>query len=82
MPPTCPRCGSDKVVPDLPVDYYGEAGARTLGLKVHGDPGAWATKGTAAGRLAADVCGECGHVELRVGNFAQLYAKYQQSRGR
>jgi hypothetical protein len=79
--PTCPRCGSDKVVPDVALDYRVAATRMPLGLRVHGKPDAWIAKDTAEGQLSADVCGACGHVELRVGNAAQLYEKYQQSRG-
>jgi hypothetical protein len=53
-----------------------------LELRVHGKPDAWVMKDTAEGQLSAEVCGACGHVELRVGNAAALYEKYQQSRGR
>ena len=34
------------------------------------------------GVLKADICGECGHVELRVANPRSLYQHYEKSRRR
>jgi hypothetical protein len=80
----CGKCGSEKVIPDVPLlDAYGDWGAVTkkAGLAVHGTPEAWFFKETAAGHLHGAVCGECGYVEFRVDNFRELYARYMQSRG-
>ncbi|HEX6986717.1 MAG TPA: hypothetical protein VF170_15155 [Planctomycetaceae bacterium] len=82
--PACLRCGSEKVIPDVPLrDAYGDVGAfsRTASVQVEGAPGAWFFKDAAAGGLHADICGECGHVELRVDNFRELYAKHLKARG-
>ena len=80
---TCPRCGSNKIMPDLPLaDHYGDVGAfsRDAEVKVHGAPRAWIFTNTAAGKLSLRVCGNCGHADLFVGNFRELYERYQQSR--
>jgi hypothetical protein len=37
------------------------------------DTGTWA--------LSLQVCGDCGHADLHVGNHRELYAKYRQARG-
>jgi hypothetical protein len=84
MQETCPRCGSHKIVPDVPLqDHYGNLGlvARPAEVAVQGEPGAWYLKDTATGPLSIEVCGECGHAELRVGNFRELYEKHLKSRG-
>jgi hypothetical protein len=76
---TCPECGSKKIVPDVPLlDHYGEYGGFSDAAKVevHGDPNAWFFKETATGKVTADICGDCGHAELRVSNFRELYEKY------
>ena len=83
--PKCGKCGSEKVIPDVPLlDHYGDVGAFTkkAGLSVHGEPQAWVFKDTAAGHLHAAICGECGHVELRVDNFRELYEKWVKGQER
>lgn len=85
MTATCPRCGSEKVVPGLPlIERYGDVGAFTASteVQVHGAPQAWVFKDTTAAKLLADVCGECGHVELRTDDFRDLYETYRKSLGR
>jgi hypothetical protein len=82
---TCPRCGSTKIIPDLPltVEVYtggGGMGGGTADVKVCGAPQAWVFKDTASGGLTVRVCGECGHAELHVSNFRLLHEKYEKSR--
>jgi rRNA maturation protein Nop10 len=84
MQDTCPRCGSGKIVPAVPLlDHYGDLGVktRTAEVQVQGEPGAWIFKDAVTGTLTIDVCGECGHAELRVGNFRELYEKHRKSLG-
>lgn len=83
MPPTCTRCGSEKIVPDVSLaDRYGDVGEFTgrTQVAVHGAPDAWIFKDTVAAGLLADVCGNCGHVELHVENHAAPYDRYLKSR--
>ena len=83
MPLTCLRCGSDKVIPDLPLlDSYGDMGEwkKPLGVQVAGRPEAWIFKDFKWGSLVARVCGDCGFTELHTTNFRALYEKYDQSR--
>jgi uncharacterized OB-fold protein len=78
----CPRCGSEKIIPGVPLlDRYGDVGGfhTPAEVQVHGAPQAWVFKDTVAAKLLADVCGECGNVELRVDDFRELYAKYLKS---
>jgi hypothetical protein len=79
---TCKQCGSDKIIPDVPLlDYYGEAGrlADQAKVKVHGAPQAWVFKDPSEGRVSLLVCGECGYAELRVSNARELWEKYQRA---
>lgn len=81
----CPRCGSDKVIPDLPLhDHYGDWGMsdRPIEVEVHGEPTALFMKNTATGALFVRVCGECGHAELYVRNPRELYDRFLKAKGR
>lgn len=92
MSNSCPRCGSEKIIPDLPLSAevftsvsgpYGggtATGGGTVDVFVCGSPQAWLAKDTAAGGLTVRVCGACGHAELHANNFRLLYEKYEKSR--
>jgi hypothetical protein len=83
MSEKCPRCGAAKMIPGVPLlDHYGDTGtwSRTARVEVHGVPEAWLFKDTVAGRLSVRICGGCGHAELQVRNFRELYEKYVKSR--
>lgn len=78
----CPRCGSSKIVPDVPlIDCYGDSGHHSSNAEVavHGDPKAWFFRDTSTGQLLLRICGDCGYAELQVGNFRELYEKYVKS---
>jgi RNA polymerase subunit RPABC4/transcription elongation factor Spt4 len=82
MHDTCPRCGSDKLIPQVPLlDHYGDTGTWSdqAEVQVHGTPQAWVFKDTVAGKLSVRICGACGHAELQVSNFHELYEKYKAS---
>jgi hypothetical protein len=63
------------------LDRYGEAGVRTdpAEVRVHGDPQAWVFKDTATGQVSLRICGACGHAELQVSNFRELYERYEKA---
>jgi len=85
---TCLRCGSEKIIPDLPVVVQTSAttivglasGSGTADVYVAGNPKAWLYTDAAAGGLTVRVCGACGHAELHAKNFGVLYEKHQKSR--
>ena len=82
---TCLRCGSDKVIPNIPLfDKFGEFGAlsKPIEVEVHGSPTAWLFRDTEAGELVAFICGDCGHTELKAKGFSKLYQKYLESQDR
>jgi ribosomal protein S27AE len=76
----CPRCGSTTVIPSVPIRAQGERSSGRLAAYVDSDPEALFLKNRMYSRLLADVCGECGHVELRVGRPRDLYNHYLHSK--
>jgi len=73
----CPKCGSSKIIPNarlLEHDRFGE-----IQIVVYGNPEALLFKDRHYGRLTADICGACGHVELRVENPEELYDHYRDA---
>lgn len=78
----CPQCNSNKIIPNVPLnDSYGNFGNNKSQAKlaVQGDPKAFIFKDESTGQLSTDICGNCGHVSLKVSDFKELYEKYQQS---
>jgi len=76
----CPRCGSTKIIHDVTVADQGEYSDGVLKAVVFGNPDALLFKDRLYGEVRADICGFCGHVELRVNNPSELYDHYQNSR--
>ena len=79
----CRECGSEKVIPNVSLlDHYGDVGMRSdeATVEVHGTPGAWIFRDTAEGGVRLDVCGECGHADVRVRNARALWEKYRRAR--
>lgn len=85
MPKTlekCPRCGSDRIIHDVPVqDAFGDMGMRSRQseVSVQGEPEAWVFKDKAHGKLSLEICGECGRAELQVSDYRELWEKAQQA---
>ena len=57
----------------------GEYSGGTLQVVISGDPSALIFKDRLYGELKANICGDCGHVELRVANPKELYRHYRKS---
>ncbi len=76
----CPRCGSTKIIPEAQIRDYGEPSDGMLHAMVDADPKALIFKDRLYSRLLADICGECGHVELRADDHRQLYRHFLQSK--
>jgi hypothetical protein len=76
---SCKLCGSTKVVPNVHVVDQGRHSSGHLQLFVDGSPEALIFKDRRWGEIMADICGECGHLELRVQNAKELYAHYLDS---
>ncbi len=74
----CPRCGSAKMMFGVTIRDQGEVD-KTLQVVICGDPSALIFKDRLYGELKANICGDCGHVELRVANPTELYRHYRKS---
>lgn len=79
--PVCPRCGSSRMMLGVTICDQGEGSGGTLNVVICGDPSALIFKDRLYGELKADICGDCGHVELRVRNPKALYRHYRKSLG-
>ena len=76
---TCPKCGSSRMMHDLRLHYSGQGSETTLSVVFYGSPEAIIFKDAHYGEMVSDVCGVCGHVELRVTNAQDLYDHYRDS---
>jgi hypothetical protein len=74
----CPRCGSSKIIPGAALCDRGGV-FDEVDVVIYGKPDALLFKDRQYGRLRADICGACGHVELRVSNPQELYRHYRQA---
>ena len=70
----CPKCKSDKVIPEITIDRPVPLATTPPGLVVEN------AKGFNPKLVKAYVCGECGYVELYVQKPAGLWENYQKSR--
>jgi hypothetical protein len=82
VPPKYPRrqctaCGSTRIIPSASIADTGQYSQGTLAVVVDADPQAFIFKNRRRGELLADICGDCGRVELRVHNHAELYEHYR-----
>jgi hypothetical protein len=76
----CSKCGSTKLIPNVKILDQGEGSDGKLQVEVHGHPEALLFKDRRYGILTADICGDCGDVQLKVNNPQELYQHYLQSR--
>ena len=74
----CLRCGSAKMMLGVSIRNQGEVGT-SLQVVICGDPSALIFKDRLYGELKANICGDCGHVELRVASPKKLYRHYRKS---
>ena len=81
MPTECSHCGSTRIIPGLSIVDQGEGSDGKLKTAILGSPRALIFKDCLYGEIKADICGECGHIELRVTNPRELYEHYRKSRG-
>ena len=81
VPSECSRCGSTKIIPGLTIADQGEGSDGKVKAVTFGSPQALIFKDRLYGEIKADICGKCGHIELRVTNPRELYEHYQKSRG-
>jgi hypothetical protein len=76
----CRRCGSSKMIPGTKILDPGLYSSGQLQVVVDAEPDAMVFKNRLFDRVTADICGECGHVELKVEHPGELYEHYLQSK--
>jgi hypothetical protein len=81
VPTECSRCGSTRIIPGLTIVDQGEGSGGKLKAILFGSPQALIFEDRLYAEIKADICGNCGHIELRVTNPRELYEHYQKSRG-
>jgi len=79
--PRCEKCGSNKIIPGVRLADQGQGSDGKAKVVVFGNPDAVIFKERRYSEVTADVCGECGHVELKASNPQSLYRHYRQSLG-
>jgi hypothetical protein len=76
---SCVRCGSERVISDAQIVSGGGGFPTSLQAVVCQDPQALLFKKPHFDDLRARICGDCGHVELRVRHPKALYRTYLES---
>ena len=78
----CPKCTSEKMVPNARVMDRGQNNidAGDLTVVVYEDPDALIFKGSHSAQLSARVCGDCGYTELFAEDPQELYEVYREYR--
>jgi predicted nucleic-acid-binding Zn-ribbon protein len=67
MDATCPKCGSDEILLDVPVvSSSDQFSAVPVSALVYNKPDAWIFKGPSPHRFVARICGGCGFAEFYV----------------
>ena len=81
MPKTCKACDSEKVIPGTRLLDQGEGSDGRTRVMICGNPGAMVFKERTFAEVVADVCCDCGHVELRCrGDLRKLWAAYRKGK--
>ena len=73
VPTECSHCGSSRIIPGVTIVDQGEGSDGKLKAVLFGSPQAVIFKDRLYAEIKADICGHCGHVELRVTNPGELY---------
>jgi len=76
----CPKCGSSKIIPNTRILDQGLQSDGKLHVMLYGNPKAMIFKDRYLDHLTADICGDCGHVELKAVHPKELYEHYLRSK--
>ena len=75
----CRECGSEKIVPNVRVADKDQSGTKqNLSLVFDESPDALVFKNRLLFDLKANVCGNCGYVQLFAENYKDLWYAYQK----
>lgn len=74
----CAKCGSDKIIPEARIVDYGHSNIkRDLTVELIKKKGI-IYNDVEKGELSANICGQCGNVELNVSNYEKLWEVYSK----
>ena len=77
----CSKCGSDKIMSDVKIVDHGYMDSKhDLTIEFYTNPSARVFKGPQKGTLFANICGQCGYVELSVSNPEEMWNLYIKNR--
>lgn len=76
MKSSCCKCGSLDVIPNAEIMGYGTAKVKAV---VSGKPDAFMFKDPLRVDIDVQICGECGHMELKASNPKALFRRYKSS---
>lgn len=74
MGEACEKCGSDKIIENLPLQDRGQAT-----VAVERNPDALLFKDAVYGSVSLRICCACGRAELYVANGKELWEKYTKA---
>ena len=79
----CPKCGSDKIIPNVRIvsREFDQLDSGDVSLEVYRQPEALLFKGTLRDPLRAQVCGQCGLTELYANDPGALWETHQAAGG-
>ncbi len=77
----CSKCGSDKIMTDVKIVDHGQMNTKQhLTIEFYTNPSARVFKAPQSSALFANICGQCGYVEMSVSNPEELWNLYTKNR--
>jgi hypothetical protein len=77
---TCNKCGSHKIIKDAQITDFGRGNQiNNLSIQIQKTDRAFFNT-SVTGAILAQICGDCGYLELSVSHAAELYAAYVTSK--
>ena len=73
----CPKCNSDKIIPNGMVLDTGQAAEGYLQVAVDENPDAVFFKSRAKSQIRVSICGHCGYLEFYAESPGIMYQTYQ-----
>jgi predicted nucleic-acid-binding Zn-ribbon protein len=73
----CPKCNSDKIIPNAMVLDTGEYASGYLQIAIDEHPEAFVFKQRIKSGVKVSVCGNCGYLEFYAGEPGLMYQAYQ-----
>lgn len=76
----CRLCDSVKIMENMSITDFGHGNVeKNLSVYIQRTDRAFFNK-SEKGEIKAQICGDCGHIDLKVGNPKELWEAYQNSK--